>query len=419
MSAIRRHILAWPAALLAVMATACLDDRSVSPNEVDGASVRLGLNAMIVGAVAGQTVQIRAFYQRTDQTEITLSSSPTSVSVTPGVAQQVAVVVRVAECLADPQQAGGTSSRCAVGIALTLVDENGTPIDEQTVPPKQVPPGTTTVPDPIVFAPVAQVSFGTVPVLRVGDNRTIYTLTDPTGQKQVAGPNRTLTVGYAGPNGETIAPQPQTFIWAIEGVNGVYVGHTNFPTAGNWTAKFSTSAPGSPVETSNGSFPVAQTVNVVSPGDPAPSVKTPTLADVGGDVSKVSSDPNPVKAFYQTSEDAALAAHKPFVLIFATPKFCQSAVCGPTLDKLKPVAAAHPEMTFINVEPYQLDDSSGTLQPVLTNGALTPVPATDAFKLSVEPYVFVVGADGKVSSSFELVFSPEEIGAAIKAVENG
>jgi len=255
--------------------------------------------------------------------------------------------------------------------------------------------------------------------LRVGDNRTIYTLTDPTGQKQVAGPNRTLTVGYAGPNGEAIAPQPQTFIWAIEGVNGVYVGHTNFPTAGNWTAKFSTSAPGSPVETSNGSFPVAQTVNVVSPGDPAPSVKTPTLADVGGDASKVSSDPNPVKAFYQTSEDAALAAHKPFVLIFATPKFCQSAVCGPTLDKLKPVAAAHPEMTFINVEPYQLDDSSGTLQPVLTNGALTPVPATDAFKLSVEPYVFVVGADGKVSSSFELVFSPEGIGAAIKAVENG
>jgi hypothetical protein len=147
MSAIRRHTLAWPAALLAVMATACLDDRSVSPNDIDGSSVRLGLNAMIVGAVAGQTVQIRAFYQRTDQTEVTLSSSPTSVSVTPGVAQQVAVVVRVAECLADPQQAGGTSSRCAVGIALTLVDENGNPIDEQPVPPKQVPPGTTTVPD--------------------------------------------------------------------------------------------------------------------------------------------------------------------------------------------------------------------------------------------------------------------------------
>jgi hypothetical protein len=252
----------------------------------------------------------------------------------------------------------------------------------------------------------------------VGENRTLFTLTDPTGLKQVAGPDRTLTIGYQGPNGETIGPVKQEFIWAIEGVNGVYVGHTSFPTAGNWTATFATSAPGSPEQKLNYSFDVLQKVGVVSPGDQAPSVKTPTLADVGGDISKISTDPKPVPAFYQTSEDAALTAHKPFVLVFATPKFCQSSVCGPTLDKLKPVAAAHPEMTFINVEPYQLDDSSGTLQPVLTNGNLTPVEATNAFKLSSEPFVFVVGADGKVSSSFELVFSPEEIEAAIKAVEN-
>jgi hypothetical protein len=255
---------------------------------------------------------------------------------------------------------------------------------------------------------------------RVGDNRTVFTLTDASGQKQVAGPDRTLSIGYHGPNGETIAPTPQTFIWALEGVNGVYVGHATFPTASQWTADFTTAASGSPAETSTFSFDVQDRLAVVSPGDQAPAVKTPTLADVGGDVSKVSSDPKPVPAFYQTSEDAALAAHKPFVLVFATPKFCQTSVCGPTLDKLKPVAAAHPEMTFINVEPYQLDSSSGTLQPVLdANNQLIPVAATNAFKLSTEPYVFVVGADGKVSASFELVFSPEEIEAAIKAVEAG
>jgi hypothetical protein len=253
---------------------------------------------------------------------------------------------------------------------------------------------------------------------RVGDNRTVFTLTDATGQKQVAGPDRTLSIGYHGPNGETIPPAPQTFIWAIEGVNGVYVGHATFSTAGQWTADFTTAAPGASRETTSFSLQVKQDTNVVSPGDAAPPVKTPTLGDVGGDVSKISSDPKPVPAFYQTSEDAALAAHKPFVLIFATPKFCQSATCGPTLDKLKPVAAAHPEMTFINVEPYKLDSSSGSLQPVQdANGQLVPVEATAAFKLASEPYVFVVGADGKVSSSFELVFSPDEIEAAIKAVE--
>jgi hypothetical protein len=252
---------------------------------------------------------------------------------------------------------------------------------------------------------------------RVGDNRIVFTLTDSTGQKQVAGPDRTLTIGYHGPNGTTIAPAAQAFIWAIEGVNGVYVGRATFPTAGSWTADFTTTAPGAAKETTTFSFDVLARLDVVSPGDPAPSVKTPTLADVGGDLAKISSDPKPEKRFYETSEADALAAKKPFVLIFATPKFCQTATCGPTLDRLKPVAVAHPEMTFINVEPYQLEYTNGSLQAVLTGQDLTPVEATTAFKLSTEPYVFVVGADGIVSATFELVFSPDEIEAAIKQVE--
>ena len=74
-------------------------------------------------------------------------------------------------------------------------------------------------------------------------------------------------------------------------------------------------------------------------------------------------------------------------------------------------------MTFINVEPYQLEFTDGQLQPVLKDGQLVTVDATNAFRLRSEPYVFVVGADGTVSSAFELVFSPDEIEAAIKAVE--
>jgi hypothetical protein len=252
---------------------------------------------------------------------------------------------------------------------------------------------------------------------QVGDNRTVLSLLDSSGQVPVAAPNRSLSVGYRGPNGEVIAPAKLTFIWALEGVNGVYIGHASFPSAGAWMADFTTEAPGSPTLTLPFTFDVKQKTVVVAPGDAAPSVKTPTLADVGGDVAKISSDSKPVKRFYETSEDAALAAKKPFVLIFATPKFCQTATCGPTLDRLKPIAAAHPELTFINVEPYQLQFADGSLQPVLTKGNLTPNAATDAFKLSTEPYVFVIGADGKVSASFELVFSPDEIEAAIKAVE--
>ena len=280
--------------------------------------------------------------------------------------------------------------------------------------------GSTPVPNPSKAPSSSAAAVLPVPVsseFRVGDNRTVFSLADSTGQKPVAAPDRTLAIGYRGPQGATIPSAPQTFIWAVEGVSGVYAGHATFPSAGSWIADFTTEAPGSPTITLSFSFDVKQKAEVVSPGDPAPSVKTPTIADVGGDVARISSDSKPVSRFYQTSEADALAAKKPFVLIFATPKFCQTATCGPTLDRLKPVAAAHPELTFINVEPYQLQFADGSLQPVMTGGNLTPVEATVAFKLSTEPYVFVVAADGKVSASFELVFSPAEIEAAIKAVE--
>jgi hypothetical protein len=271
--------------------------------------------------------------------------------------------------------------------------------------------------------PAPSASFLPVPVsseFGVGTNRVVFGLLDPSGTNSAASPDRTLSIGYHGPNGETIPSTPTTFVWAVEGVKGVYVGHATFGRAGSWIADFTSAAPGAPAQTVSFSFDVKPHTKVVFPGDPAPSVDTPTLADVGGDVKKVSTDTNPVTRFYETSEADALAAKKPFVLVFATPKFCQTATCGPTLDKVKPIAAAHPDVTFINVEPYRLTDTNGSLQPVLdAQGQLVPVEATTAFKLLSEPYVFVVGDDGKVTASYELVFAPEELEAAVKSVETG
>jgi hypothetical protein len=58
----------------------------------------------------------------------------------------------------------------------------------------------------------------------------------------------------------------------------------------------------------------------------------------------------------------------PFVLVFATPAFCQSAICGPMLDTVKKVAADYPTLTFINVEPYKMAFIGGSLQPEQADG---------------------------------------------------
>jgi hypothetical protein len=246
--------------------------------------------------------------------------------------------------------------------------------------------------------------------LAVGPNRFLFSFVDPVTNAHLGSPDRTASVAFTGPAGEKIPSAPGTFIWAIEGVSGVYVTPVDFPAAGDWLAEFTTAAAGKPDERIGFRFQVLEKKHVIVPGDKAPSVDTPTLSSVGGDVAKIATDPKPDKKFYETSISGALAAHKPFVLIFATPKFCQTSTCGPTLDKLKPVAAAHPGVTFINVEPYRLADDHGQLQPVLdAGGNLQTVPASDAYGLLSEPYVFIVGGDGVVKASYELIFTPDEI----------
>ena len=179
------------------------------------------------------------------------------------------------------------------------------------------------------------------------------------------GPSRSATTARPA---RRSPPAPQAFIWAIEGVNGVYVGPCDVPDGGRVDAP--TSRPRRPARQARrrrSASTSASGSRRSRPATQAPSVDTPTLADVGGDVAKVSSDAKPEKRFYETSVADALAAKKPFVLDLRHARSSASRpTCGPTLEKLKPVAAAHPELTFINVEPYNLEFTNGSLQPVMT-----------------------------------------------------
>ena len=253
-----------------------------------------------------------------------------------------------------------------------------------------------------------------------GDNRLMFSFLDASNTP-VASPDRTVEVALYDLGANTDEPAVTAdaeFIWAIEDAVGVYVANVELPSSGLWGAELRTTMGGQD-ETVRVPFDVQPTTTIVRVGDMAPSVDTPTLADVDGDVTKISTDSEPVDAFYETSVADALAAHEPFVLAFATPKFCASKQCGPTLDRLKPIAAAHPDVTFINVEPYQLEEVDGQLQPVLTGEppALTPAESTDAWRLPTEPWVYVVDRNGIVTGSYMLIFSDEELDAAVTAVE--
>jgi hypothetical protein len=253
-----------------------------------------------------------------------------------------------------------------------------------------------------------------------GPNRVLFTMVDPAG-RPIGAPDRTASVAIYNLGRDAskpIATLDGTFIWAIEGSVGIYVLNTSFPDSGRYGAEFTTAATGGAPATVRLTFDVQPTSPVIKVGDKAPASKNPILADVGNDAAKISTDATPDPALYTTSVAQAITDKKPFVVIFATPKFCKSAQCGPTLERIKPFVAKYPGVTFINIEPYKLKLVDGTLAADLdANGDLQTTAVTDEWHLFSEPTVYVVDRTGTVTANFELIFSDTELTTALDAIK--
>ena len=210
------------------------------------------------------------------------------------------------------------------------------------------------------------------------------------------------------------------FLWAIEGERGLYVANVTYPKAGRWATRFTATFPDETTKTVRLEYDVVDAGATVAIGSRAPAIETPTIASAAGDVRAVSTDREPQERFYTTSVDDALASRQAFVLVFATPSFCETQICGPTLETVKEVAADYPDLTFINVEPYVMKFEGGSLQPELDDaGQLKAAPWTDAYGLRTEPWVFVIGTDGSVTAKFEAVLGADELRRAIDDATDG
>lgn len=249
-----------------------------------------------------------------------------------------------------------------------------------------------------------------------GPNRFLFSLTDR-ANAVVAAPDVDVALEFYDVSADANAvafTSDSRFLWAVEGEKGLYAADVAFLKAGRWGARFTATFPDGREEQVRADFDVAATGSTPAIGAAAVSIETPTAEP--DRLATVSTDPEPVAAFYETSVADALSAKEPFVLVFATPAFCQTAICGPTLEKVKAVAAESPSVTFINVEPYRMVMADGRLQPELAGGRLQSAPWTDAWGLRTEPWVFVVDAEGKVSAKFEAVVGEDELSRAVAAV---
>lgn len=140
-------------------------------------------------------------------------------------------------------------------------------------------------------------------------------------------------------------------------------------------------------------------------GARAPASQTPTLADTGGDASKLTTRVPPDRELLRYSVTDSLRDRAPFVLVFATPKYCASRTCGPVVDVVDVARRrfAGRGVRFIHVEIHKgLDPSKGYNRFVREWG------------LPNEPWTFLVGRDGRVKAKFQGSFSVRELEAAVR-----
>jgi hypothetical protein len=140
-------------------------------------------------------------------------------------------------------------------------------------------------------------------------------------------------------------------------------------------------------------------------GDPAPDSTTPTLASTGGNVAALTTRTPPDLRLLRYSVADSLRARAPFVVTFATPKFCSSRTCGPVVD-VELEAARHfhgDRVRFIHVEVYASNDPANGFNKWMKE-----------WNLPTEPWTFLVGADGKIKDRFEGTVSVDELESAVR-----
>jgi hypothetical protein len=182
----------------------------------------------------------------------------------------------------------------------------------------------------------------------------------------------------------------------------VYSTRIDFPSAGEWRIAALVKEDGEIKGTLLPSAVVGEFDGVPRPGEKAPLIHTPTVEDAGGDLTQITTRIPPDT---QNQVDYADALGKePIVLLFATPQFCQSRVCGPVVDVAEQVKQEYgDEAAFVHMEIFNDNDPGKGVRPQVR-----------AFNLPSEPWLFTIDRRGRIASAVEGAFGLELLTAAVK-----
>jgi hypothetical protein len=193
---------------------------------------------------------------------------------------------------------------------------------------------------------------------------------------------------------------------------GVYGAQTRFDKPGFYEVEASAVVDGK-TRTGKGAFEVKATHAIPGPGDQALATENLTLASTDAPKaaidSRAGSGDIPDPDLHRTTIAAALAAHHPIVVVFATPVYCTSRFCGPITDLVNDLAHQYADRAdFVHVEIWR-DFQAQTLNKAAADWLYRDNDLN-------EPWVFVIGADGKIAARFDNVVTRDELEPLVKAL---
>jgi hypothetical protein len=185
---------------------------------------------------------------------------------------------------------------------------------------------------------------------------------------------------------------------------GVYVANLNFDVAGNWGVDLTVQRPNGSHAVLRLSVPVIATPIVPAVGQLAPQSHNPTAKEVG-DVGLIDSG-QPPNDMHDLSIADAIAQKRKALVVFASPAFCQTRICGPEVKVVQSLEPAYRDrLAFIHVEVYQ------DFKPDPTKKRLSQTVLD--WRLQTEPWVFLIDAKGVIQARFEGPTDRDELKAAI------
>lgn len=150
---------------------------------------------------------------------------------------------------------------------------------------------------------------------------------------------------------------------------------------------------------------VTEASSVPKIGSRPPASKNRTVASEP-DLAKLTTSSKPNPAFYQTTIAEAMQNGKPSIIVFATPGYCQTAMCSPVLSSAEEVQAEFAaRANFIHIEVFKKPPPNAVVDDTMVE-----------WQLESEPWTFVLDDKGVIAAHFSGPVSPRELRVAVEDV---